>query len=140
LVQVDYQVYKHDHTPHVVVKTETIREPDETFGFTEPEMRYIMERKLGRIALVADEQPHIVPVTYEFDGAYFYISGWNVNYGPSFAHVREKNKVTMLIDDLTSAALWVPRGIEVMGDAETFEKGDYNYLRITPRGKNSWGL
>jgi len=117
-----------------------IREKVETFGFTENEMRYIMERRLGRIALVSNNQPHIVPITYEFDGSFFYLSGWNVEYGPSFCEVREKNNVTLLIDDLTSATLWVPRGIEIIGEAETIEKGDFQYMKITPRGKNSWGF
>ncbi len=127
-------------TCYTIEEPRTIREKTDTFGFTENEMRYIMERRLGRIALVSNDQPHIVPVTYEFDGSFFYISGWNVEYGPSFCQVREKNNVTLLIDDLTSATLWVPRGIEIMGDAETIEKGDFRYLRITPHGKNSWGF
>ncbi len=110
-------------------------------GFTESELRYIMERRLCRIALVCEDlQPHIVPATYEFDGAYFYLSGWNIKYGPSFAGVQANNRVTVLIDDITSPTVWVPKGIEVTGNAETLERGDIPYLRIRPKGKTSWGL
>ena len=49
-----------------------MRGKTDTVGFTDNEVRYIHERKLGRIALISSEQePHIVPVTYEFDGSCF---------------------------------------------------------------------
>jgi len=118
-----------------------IQEKTKTKAFTETELHYLMERKLARIALVSQEnEPHIVPVTYEFDGSYFYLSGWNIRYGPRFQERLETCKVSLLIDDLASANLWVPRGIEVTGEAETFNKGDYQYMRITPAKKISWGL
>ncbi len=110
-------------------------------GFTDNEVRYILERKLGRIAIVSSEQdPHIVPVTYEFDGSYFYLSGWNIKYGPRFTNMQPSGRVSLLIDDLTTATLWVPRGIEITGNAETLEKGELSYLRIRPVSKTSWGL
>ena len=118
-----------------------IEEKTKTTTFTENELRYLMERKLGRIALVSsDNEPHIVPVTYEFDGSYFYLSGWNIKYGPRFREMHHDSRVSLLVDDLASANLWVPRGIEVTGDPETFEKGDYTYMRIKPVNKTSWGL
>ncbi len=118
-----------------------IREKTTLANFTENELQYIMERRLCRIALVcADLQPHIVPVTYEFDGAYFYLSGWNIKYGSSFLDIDQHNRVTMLIDDLSSHNLWVPRGIEITGNAETMEREELPYLRIIPTAKTSWGL
>jgi len=110
-------------------------------GFTDNEVRYILERKLGRIALVSSEQePHLVPVTYEFDGSCFYLNGWNIKYGPRFTDMHPQGRVSLLIDDLTTATLWVPRGIEITGTPETLEKGDMSYMRITPVSKTSWGL
>ena len=118
-----------------------MREKTRTISFTDSEVRYILERKLGRIALISSEQePHIVPVTYEFDGSYFYISGWNTKYGPRFTDMQTTGSVSLFIDDLTSAKLWVPRGIEVTGTADTIEKGNLSYLRIKPVSKTSWGL
>ncbi len=110
-------------------------------SFSENELRYLMERKLARMALVCSaNEPHIVPVTYEFDGSFFYLSGWNIRYGQRFQDKAPNTKVSLLIDDLASPSLWVPRGVEVTGDAETFEKGDYVYMRIKPVNKASWGL
>jgi len=124
-----------------MVETRMMRGKTEALGFTDNEVRYILERKLGRIALVSKEQEqHIVPVTYEFDGSNFYLRGWNIKYGPRFTDLHPSGNISLLIDDLTTANLWVPRGIEVTGTAETLEKGDLHYMRITPVSKTSWGL
>src|SRR2546421_6135903 len=78
-------------------------------GFTEKELRYLMERSLGRLAFVCpDLQAHIMPVLFEFDGAYFYLSGWNLKYSERFQDV-SPNKVTLLVDDVDSPTRWVPR-------------------------------
>ena len=109
-------------------------------GFTEKELRYLMERSLGRLAFVCpDLQAHIMPVLFEFDGAYFYLSGWNLKYSERFQDV-SPNKVTLLVDDVDSPTRWVPRGVEITGEAESQEKGNYLYVRIKPVGKTSWGL
>ncbi len=117
-----------------------MRHKDGVRGFTEREYRYLMERSLARIAFVCgDSQPHIVPVIYEFDGRYLYLSGWNLKYSAQFQDLDEE-KITLLVDDIESANRLIPRGIEVTGLVETKEKDDKLYLRITPVGKTSWGL
>ncbi len=109
--------------------------------FTEKELRYLMERSLGRLAFVcSDMQAHIMPVLFEFDGSSFYLSGWNLKYSERFQDVTPNSKVTLLVDDVDSPRRWVPRGIEVTGEAEAKEKGDYLYVRIRPVEKTSWGL
>ena len=109
-------------------------------GFTEREYRYLMERSLARIAFVCeDSQPHIIPVIYEFDGQYLYLSGWNLQYNPRFQALDDE-KITMLVDDLESVNKLVPRGIEVTGTVQTKQKDEKLYLRITPVTKTSWGL
>ena len=110
-------------------------------GFTEREYQYLMERSLARIAMVCeDSQPHIIPVIYEFDGRYLYLSGWNLKYSERFQSVPQRTKVTLLIDDINSPNIWTPRGIEITGTAESTEKGDYLYVRIKPVNKTSWGI
>ena len=109
-------------------------------GFTEREYRYLMERSLARIAFVCeDSQPHIIPVIYEFDGQYLYLSGWNLQYNPTFQALDDE-KITLLVDDLESVNKLVPRGIEVTGTVQTKQKDEKLYLRITPIAKTSWGL
>jgi pyridoxamine 5'-phosphate oxidase family protein len=110
-------------------------------GFTEKELRYLMERSLGRLAFVcSDNQAHVMPVLFEFDGSYFYLSGWNLKYSERFSDLAENNSVTLLVDDIDSPTRWVPRGVEIIGKAESREKNDYLYVRIKPVGKTSWGL
>ena len=117
-----------------------MRHKDGIRGFTEREYQYLMERSLARIALVCeDQQPHIIPVIYEFDGRYLYLSGWNLQYSPRFQDL-EQEKITLLVDDLNSVNKLVPRGIEITGLVETKEKQNKMYLKITPVGKTSWGL
>src|SRR5437879_12494856 len=109
-------------------------------GFTEKELRYLMERSLGRLAFVCpDLQAHIMPVLFEFDGAYFYLSGWNLKYSERFQDVSPNSKVTLLVDDVDSPTKGFPRGVEITGKAEWQEKGNYLYVRIKPVGKPSGG-
>lgn len=110
-------------------------------GFTEKELRYLMERSLGRLAFVcSDSQAHMMPVLFEFDGSYFYLSGWNLKYSERFNDLPENKSVTLLIDDIDSPTRWAARGVEVIGQAESKEKDDYLYVRIKPVTKTSWGL
>jgi len=110
-------------------------------AFSEKELRYLMERSLARIAFVCqDMQAHIMPVLFEFDGSYLYLSGWNLKYSELFQEIPERARVTVLVDDVNSPTRWVPRGIEISGEAESLEKDDYLYVRIRPIGKTSWGL
>lgn len=110
-------------------------------AFSEKELRYLMERSLGRLAFVcSDNRAHMMPVLFEFDGSYFYLSGWNLKYSERFADLAESNSVTLLVDDVDSATRWVPRGVEIIGRAESKEKDDYLYVRIKPVSKTSWGL
>jgi len=142
LVGYDYQVYKPDWCYVLLEKMMTQRTRRTTEAdFTEKELRYLMERSLGRLAFVcSDTQAHIMPVLFEFDGAYFYLSGWNLKYSEQFQDALPKSKVTLLVDDVDSPTRWVPRGVEVTGEAESREKGNYLYVKIKPVGKTSWGL
>ena len=110
-------------------------------GFTEKELRYLMDRSLGRLAFIcSDNQAHIMPVLFEFDGSDFYLSGWNLKYSERFNDLPKNNSVTLLIDDVDSPVRWVPRGMEIIGKAESNEKNDYLYVKIKPVSKTSWGL
>ena len=116
------------------------RKPQPT-EFTEKELRYLMDRSLGRLAFVCqDNRAHVMPVLFEFDGSNFYLSGWNLKYSERFNDLPKNNSVTLLVDDVNSPARWTPRGIEIIGKAESKEKDDYLYVKIKPVSKMSWGL
>src|SRR5437660_11793316 len=97
-------------------------------GFTEKELRYLMERSVGRLAFVcSDMQAHIMPVLLEFDGAYFYLSGWNLKYSERCQDVSPNTRVTLLVDEVDSPTRWVAGGGEITGAPDWRENGNDLY-------------
>ena len=149
MVVLDYQVYKHDQyylDPYednrTMIRQEKIGQITHYRSeFNEQELQYLAGHNLARLAFACkDMRAHIMPVLYEFDGSYFYLSGWNLKYSKPFNEIPEQAQVTLLIDDIISPDEWVPKGVEIVGHAETREKGDYVYVRVKPVNKTSWGF
>jgi len=110
-------------------------------SFTDAEAEYLAENVLGRIATVSDEQePHVVPVAYRFDGTSIYFGGFNLGKSLKFRNIMKNNRVAFVVDDLQSTSPWRPRGIELRGYAEPFRNGSNVGVKITPTRKSSWGL
>ena len=119
--------------------------------FTEAEVAYLNEQRLGRLATTgASGEPHVTPVGFRFDAA----SGTIDIGGPGFANskkvrdVQANPKVAFVVDDIATVDPWWVRGVEVRGTAELFRSGgetvgpgfDAAFLRITPRRIVAWGL
>ncbi len=112
-------------------------------NFSDEEVEFLGENRLARIATVSKDelQPHVVPITYEFDGRYFYFGGWSLKKSLKFRNLKRNNKVALVVDDLKSIDPWRPRGLEIRGAAEIVEREDEGiYVRITPQRKVSWGI
>ncbi|HVB12133.1 MAG TPA: PPOX class F420-dependent oxidoreductase [Nitrososphaerales archaeon] len=110
-------------------------------SFSDEEVDYLEQNRLARVATSSrSNQPHVVPVTYEFDGNFFYFGGWNLDKSLKFRNIQNNNHVALVIDDLATIKPWRPRGIEVRGIAEVQENNDGQYVKITPTHKISWGL
>ena len=107
-------------------------------AFTEDEAAYLKSQPLLRIATVGpDGQPDVTPVSFEFDGTYFYLGGWAPERTRRFRNVTAGNtKVALVVDDLVSVDPWSPRFLRVYGTAELVERegrfGLARYMRITP--------
>lgn len=109
--------------------------------FTDNETEYLMSRNLGRIATVSsDQQPHVVPIIYEFDGRCFYFTGADLEDSLMFRNIQQNNKVALVVDDFENGEAWSARGITVRGIAEVLRKDGYTYVRVSPLTKRSWGL
>ena len=107
--------------------------------FSEKELHFLKEQRLGRLATVSSSmQPHVVPVAFDFDGSYFYFGGWKLKDSLKFRNILQNNKIALVVDDLVSVNPWTPRGIEIKGIAEIL-RGD-DYVKIVPKKKSSWGL
>lgn len=121
----------------------------QVMAFTEEELAYLRSQPLARLATVgAEDQPDVVPVNFEFDGADFWVGG----PGESVLRTRKFRNVTagrgraaLVIDDLVSIDPFIARGIRVYGDASGPVKrsglvGPGFYLRIAPALSWSWNM
>ncbi|GAA0250640.1 PPOX class F420-dependent oxidoreductase [Haladaptatus pallidirubidus] len=119
--------------------------------FTDEEIAYLDEQRLGRLATVgADTQPHVVPVGFQYDADddTIHIGGFNFGESKKFHDAETNQKVAFVIDDLASIDPWEPRGIEIRGRAETFRENgthlgsgyDESWIQIHPARIISWGI
>ncbi len=126
-----------------MIETEKImvKKSGKAVSFTDEEAEYIGQSKLARLATSsARNQPHVVPIAFEFDGESFYFSGWNIQRSLKFRNIQGNDRVALVIDDLVTVRPWLPRGIEIRGRAQVEENDNGVYVKVTPERKISWGL
>jgi pyridoxamine 5'-phosphate oxidase family protein len=124
-------------------------------NFSQKEKDYLGLQRLARIATASSMgegsiQPDVVPVGFDFDGEYFYVSGVNLLKSTKYKNVQKNPRVALVIDDLKSMDPWEPRGIRIYGIADVVNRqGGYMqqtdhpsavYIRIKPMKKWSWGI
>lgn len=120
-------------------------------AFTDEEVAYLNEQRLGRLATVGTGgQPHVVPVgfSYAAEADAIRISGHDFAATKKFRDAERNPKVAFVVDDLASVDPWRPRGIEIRGRAETFRESGERvgpgsgsaWLQIEPERITSWGI
>ena len=109
--------------------------------FSEAEASYLAENFLGRLATVSREgQPHVVPVSYRFDGKTITFGGWNLTSSLKYRQLMANERVAFVVDDMLSADPWRVRGVEIRGRAEPVSIDGVSMVRIIPLNIRSWGL
>jgi pyridoxamine 5'-phosphate oxidase family protein len=111
-------------------------------AFTERELDYLSERRLGRIATVGkDGTPHVVPVGWSFNPEQDSIDVGGTDFAKTkkFRDARRSGRASIVVDDLVSTDPWKPRGIEIRGRAEAID-GEQPLVRIHPERVVSWGI
>jgi pyridoxamine 5'-phosphate oxidase family protein len=117
--------------------------------FTDEEIAYLRSQPIARVATVGSaEQPDVVPVSFEFDGTYFWVggSGRTVLGTRKFRNVGDGHeRVALVVDDMVSFDPFIARAIRVYGHAEgPFDRtgiiGPGIFLRITPEISWSWNM
>ena len=110
--------------------------------FSEKEIKYLEEQRLGRIATVGsdDAQPDVAVVGYEYENGKIHVAGFNLQKTVKFQHVRTNPLVAIVVDDLESIDPWRPRGIKVYGRAVTMLHGGREVIAVTPIKKWAWGI
>ncbi|MPZ16088.1 MAG: PPOX class F420-dependent oxidoreductase [Chloroflexi bacterium] len=118
-------------------------------SFTAEEIEYLRSQPLARFAtLSGDGQPDVVPVSFEFDGTYFWIggSGRSVFRTRKFRNATSgNNRVALVVDDMVSFDPFIARGIRVYGKVDgPIERvgivGPGAYLRIAPTISWAWNV
>ncbi len=72
--------------------------------FSDIETAYLKSQPLARIATASKEglQPDVAPVGFDFDGTYFYVSGFDLAKTLKYKNVQSNPKVSLVVDDLVS--------------------------------------
>jgi pyridoxamine 5'-phosphate oxidase family protein len=121
--------------------------------FTEAEISYLREHKLGRLATTnAESQPHMTPLTYVYNEEEDTIDVGGLNFGASkkWRDVKENPKVAFLVDDVIGPPRQA-RAVEIRGESELHETGGETinprfpsfapeFIRIRPTRIVSWGI
>ncbi|MDE1858716.1 MAG: PPOX class F420-dependent oxidoreductase [Thaumarchaeota archaeon] len=116
-------------------------EPQTGRPFTDAEATYLAENFIGRVATASrDGAPHVVPVSYRFDGTVILFGGWNLTSSLKYRNLMSNSKVAFVVDDVVSADPWRVRGLEVRGRAELVTIDGVSMVRIIPLNIRSWGL
>lgn len=114
----------------------------ERAAFSDAEAEYLAENFICRVATTSsDGQPHVVPVSYRFDGKSITFGGWNLEKSLKFRNLVGNTRVAVVVDEIVSTSPWRVRGVEVRGVAEPVRSKDgVTFVRITPRRVRSWGV
>lgn len=112
-------------------------------NFTEREITFLGEQRLGRIATCSpDAEPDVAPVTFRLtsDGR-IEIDGRDNPRTLKWRNVLRTGRAAFVVDDLVSIDPWGPRGLKFTGaaSAETDTDGR-RVIRLVPETIWSWGI
>jgi pyridoxamine 5'-phosphate oxidase family protein len=92
--------------------------------FTDDELAYLAEQRLGRIATIGpDGQPHVVPTSFRHNAEHdaIDVAGMRMSQTKKFRDVQRTGRASIVIDDVLPP--WQPRMIEVRGTATVVPTG-----------------
>lgn len=118
-------------------------------AFTEKEIEYFGQQRLGRLATVdAEGRPHVVPVAFRYNAELdtLDVGGHDFARSKKFRDVGQTGRAAFVVDDVLPP--WRPRGVEVRGRAEVRSEGgkeimdDFaeEMIRIHPGRIVGWGI
>ncbi len=115
-------------------------------AFTEREISYLRDQRLGRLATVdAKGRPHVVPVGFRYNAERetIDIGGHNLAGTKKFRDAGETGRAAFVVDDVLPP--WRARGVEVRGRAEVSPAGGGEIvadelIRIFPEHIVGWGI
>ncbi|MCW2863008.1 MAG: hypothetical protein JWP48_4716 [Actinoallomurus sp.] len=118
--------------------------------FTERELTYLREQRLGRLATVQQGgvvQNNPVGFGYNEELRTIDIGGRNMAASQKFRNVAAGSQVAFVVDDIASLNPWTVRCLEIRGDAEALVDAEDSagnlggpIIRIHPRRIVSFGV
>lgn len=119
-----------------------------TSVFSDAELSYLAERRLGRLATIDPRgRPHVVPLGWSYNPALDTIDVGGRDFAKTrkFRNAEANPHVTLVVDDVLPP--WRPRAVMVAGDAEALTEATGAggepigpIIRIHPVEVVSWGL
>ena len=118
-------------------------------AFTNKELEYLGEQRLGRLATVDGKgDPHVVPVGFRYNSEAdtIDIGGHDIAQTKKWRDAGRHPRVAFLVDDVLPP--WQPRSIEILANAELLETGgagfgrglDPQIIRLHPVKIIAWGI
>ncbi len=111
-------------------------------SFTQEELDYLAEQRLGRLAT---QQPdgtlQVSPVGFSYNKELgtIDIGGFNMARSRKYRNVAANGRAAFVVDDIASVNPWRVRCLEIRGTAEVVTDQD-PLIRITPQHVISFGL
>lgn len=108
-------------------------------AFTQDELDYLGDQRLGRLATQApDGTLQVSPVGFSYNAELgtIDISGFNMTRSKKYRNVRDNGRAAFVVDDILSVSPWRVRCLEIRGSGEVLGE----LIRLTPRHIVSFGL
>ncbi|HVX03252.1 MAG TPA: pyridoxamine 5'-phosphate oxidase family protein [Nitrososphaera sp.] len=129
--------------------------------FTKAEREFLLANEVCRVATCHDDTPHVVPVSYVFEGGAFYFA--TDLETRKLENLKKNDKVALAVDVYESSvgnrAVCIQGKAEVIEGGKEFERlykifhykfewvrrepwgeGEAPFVRVVPTNKASWGL
>lgn len=117
--------------------------------FTDNELKYLAEQRLGRIATVGPHgQPHVVPTSFRYNAEHdaIDVGGLRMSQTKKLRDAQRTGRASIVIDDVLPP--WQPRMIEIRGTAVVVPEGgkavnerfEDTIIRIKPVRVISFGI
>ena len=117
--------------------------------FTDNELEYLAQQRLGRIATVGPQgQPHVVPTSFRYNAEHdaIDVGGLRISQTKKLRDVLRTGRASIVIDDVLPP--WQPRMIEIRGTAAVVPEGgkalnerfEDTIVRIQPTRIISFGI
>ena len=121
-------------------------------AFTQDELDYLAEQRLGRLATQApDGTLQVSPVGFSYNAKLgtIDVTGYNLTKSKKYRNVKANGRAAFVVDDIVSTDPWLIRCLEIRGTGAVVEPGaeqdsdghlDGAIIRIIPGHIISFGL